>query len=117
MIVEQRTYTLRPGTAPLYFATYEKMGLDIQRSILGNLAGYYVGEIGKLNVVVHLWAYENLAEREQRREKMAADAGWQAYLAKSRELGLVIAQESCILKAAPFFDKTLRAMLAAGNKA
>ncbi len=116
MIVEQRSSTIKPGSAPLYFSNYEQLGLTIQRRMLGNLVGYYVTEIGELNVIVHQWAYENLADRDQRREKLGQEADWKAYLAKSREAGLVLKQENCILKAAPFFDPILRAMLAAAPK-
>lgn len=117
MIVEQRRYTIKIGSAPLYFSNYEQLGLAIQRKILGNLVGYYVTDIGELNVVVHQWAYENMGDRDARREKLGADPEWKAYLAKSREVGLVLKQENLVMKPAPFFENTLRAMLAAGAKA
>jgi len=96
MIVEQRSYTLKIGGAPLYFSNYEQLGLKIQRKTLGNLVGYYVTEMGELNVVVHQWAYENMGDRDERREKLGNEPEWKAYLAKSREVGLVIKQENHI---------------------
>jgi hypothetical protein len=116
MIVEQRQYTIKIGSAPLYFSNYEQLGLAVQRRILGNLAGYYVTEVGSLNLIVHQWAYESMGEREQRREKLGNDPDWKAYLAKSREAGLVHKQENLIMKPAPFFEPMLRAMLAAAQK-
>ena len=116
MIVEQRSYTIKIGTAPQFWALYEQYGLKIQRSILGNLIGHYVTDVGELNIIVHMWAYENYADREQRREKLSAEADWKTYLAKSREAGFIIKQENCILKAAPFFDPILKTMLAAAPK-
>ena len=63
MIVEQRTYTTHPGKWREYLALYEQEGLQIQRQILGRMVGYYYSDIGDLNQVVHLWAYEDLNER------------------------------------------------------
>jgi hypothetical protein len=80
MIVEERCYTLKPGTVALYYQDYDPRGLRIQRRILGNLIGYFHTEIGELNQVVHLWGYESLAERERRRALLAADTEWQDYL-------------------------------------
>jgi NIPSNAP len=54
MIVEERCYTLKPGTVPLYYRDYDPRGLKIQTRILGCLIGYFHTEIGELNQVVHL---------------------------------------------------------------
>ncbi len=116
MIVEQRVYTIKMGSAPLYFSTYEQVGLAVQRRVLGNLVGYYLSDMGELNQVIHQWAYESYADREQRRAKLYADPEWGQYLAKSRELGLVHRQQNSIMVAAPFFEPILRAMLAGGAK-
>jgi len=111
MIVEERIYRMKPGKALEYIKGYEKEGLAIQRPILGNLVGYYSTEIGPLNVLVHLWAYEDLADRAARRARLTTDASWLAYLPKVSSL--VEQQENRILIPAPFFEPMLRAMLAA----
>ena len=54
MIVEERTYTIKPGTLHLYYQDYNPRGLEIQTRFLGNLIGYFHTEIGELNKVVHL---------------------------------------------------------------
>ena len=100
MIVEQRTYTLTPGGAPKYIALYEKEGLAIQKRILGHLFGYFHTEIGTLNQVIHMWAYDSMEERTKRRKALAADEGWQAYVVKNRPL--VVTQENKILIPASF---------------
>jgi len=100
MIVEERTYTLKPGTVQLYYQDYNPRGLAIQARILGNLIGYFHTEIGELNRVVHLWGYDSLAERERRRKALFEDAEWLAYLAQSPDI--VVAMESRILVPAPF---------------
>jgi hypothetical protein len=102
MMVEQRTYTLQIGKTREYLALYEQQGLQLQRSVLGRLVGYYVTVIGPLNEVVHLWAYENFEERSTRREALMADPAWCAYV--ERVGPLLVRQEVKILQPAPFFD-------------
>ncbi len=100
MLVEQRTYTLQPATANAYLKAYEEDGLAIQKRILGRLVGYYQTEFGELNQVIHMWAYEDLNERAQRRAALFADPGWLAYLPKVR--GFILKQENKLLIPAPF---------------
>ena len=100
MIIDHRTYTLKPGSVAQYFAEYEKHALKIQLKHLGRMVGYFFTEIGPLNQIVHIWAYESLAERDQRRAAMAADPKWQAWIKRSRDY--IVAQENKILKQAPF---------------
>lgn len=100
MIVEERCYTLKPGTLRIYYDDYDPRGLDIQTRILGNLIGYFHTEIGELNQVVHLWGYDSLAERERRRALLAADQEWQDYLKQSPDI--VVKMESRILVPAAF---------------
>lgn len=101
MFVEMRTYTLHPGKIATYLNLYETQGIAIQKRILGRMVGYYSTEIGALNQIVHMWAYEELSERTEKRAKLAADPGWQAYVAQIQPL--MMSQESKILNPAPFF--------------
>ena len=72
MIVEHRTYTFRPGTVDGWLKKYEAEGLPIQKRHLGRFVGLYVSEIGRLHRIVLIWAYQSLADREQRRAAMTA---------------------------------------------
>lgn len=101
MLVEQRIYTIHPGKWRNYLSLYEAKGLTIQQRILGRMVGYYHTETGSLNKIVHMWAYEDMNERTQRRELLMADAAWKSYVAEM--LPLLQNQESCILVPAPFF--------------
>jgi hypothetical protein len=102
MIVEMRTYTLALGATGRYFKLYGEKGLAVQKRILGHLVGYYSVEVGALNQVVHLWAYDSLDERAKRRAALWADKEWLAYVAEVG--GLVVKQENQILNPAPFFE-------------
>lgn len=108
MIVEERIYTLKVGKVPEQFKIYEELGLAAQKRILGGMVGYYMVEVGGLNTVVHMWAYEDMNDREKRRAQLMQDADFKKYLAGTA--GIIERQENRILKPAPFFEKTLRAM-------
>ena len=103
MIVEERIYTLMAGKVPDYLKAYEAEGLAIQRPILGTMLGYFSTEFGTLNQIVHLWAYSDLKDREERRRRLGAHADWQAYVAKVRPW--VVNQENKLLIPAPFSPK------------
>ncbi len=100
MIVEERCYTVKPGTIHVYYKDYDPRGLNIQKRILGNLIGYFHTEIGELNQIVHLWGYDSLAERERRRAQLGADPEWLEYLKQSPDI--IVKMESRILVPAPF---------------
>ena len=104
MLVEQRTYTTLPGKWRDYLSLYEQKGLQIQLRILGRMVGYYYTDIGELNQIVHMWAYEDLADRTHRRGELGKDANWRAYVAKM--LPLLQSQTSKIMVPAPFFEPT-----------
>ena len=111
MYVEERMYTLQIGKAAEYFKNYEQFGLKVQLKHLPNLVGYYVTEVGALNMVIHLWAYDSLDQRDKSRAAMHADPEWHAYLVKNRPF--MVSQETRLMKCAPFFVERLKKMLAA----
>src|SRR4051812_48257540 len=100
MIVEERIYTLEVGKVPEYFRIYEEHGLAIQTRILPRMIGYFSTEVGELNQVVHLWAYESLDQRAAKRAELQANEGWQSYIARIRPL--ILKQENRILVPASF---------------
>src|SRR5260221_9426435 len=111
MYVEERMYTLKVGTAPEYLRHYQNEGMKVQLKHLPHMVGYYFTEVGTLNMIVHMWAYDSLDQRDKCRAAMSADADWQTYLTKIRPL--MERQETRIMKCAPFFVERLKKMLAA----
>lgn len=102
MIVDHRTYTLIPGKLPAFLKLYEEKGLPTQTKHLGAPIGWYVSmDIGELNQVVHLWQYEDLADRAARRANLAADPAWGEYLKEG--MAFMQKMENKILSPAPFF--------------
>ena len=103
MILDLRIYTVRPNKVPDFVELYRTEAWPLQQKYLGRCLGWYVPVEGQLNQIVHMWAYESQADREQRRTAMAADPGWGAYLKKAGELGLLVHMENRILRPAPFW--------------
>ena len=100
MLYEMRTYRLKNGTVPDYLNAVGQEGIQIQKKHLGNLVGYFHSEIGVINQIVHIWAYQDLNDREDRRIRLAADPDWQAFL--PRITGLIEVAENTILKPTTF---------------
>ena len=75
MICDHRTYELQPGRLREFLALYEREALPVQQKHLGNFVSFFTTEIGNVNEIVHIWVYEDLANRAKRRAAMAADPG------------------------------------------
>ena len=87
MIVEERIYVLHcHASAAEFLRVYEEEGYEVQTSILGNLLGYFTTEIGVQGQVVHLWGYESLQDRQERRSRLFAEPRWLACLAKVKPM-------------------------------
>lgn len=87
MIHELRTYTLKPGTAPMAAENSGTLGREIRGNDYGKLEGYWLTEIGPLNQVMHLWSYADLNERARLRGELAKNKRWtEEYVPKIRDL-------------------------------
>src|SRR5262249_26978704 len=95
MIYEMRTYRLKAGAVPAYLKLVEEEGIEVQKWHLGRLVGYFSSEIGQLNEIVHIWAYQDLNDRAARRPNLAADARWRDFVPKIQ--ALIDSMESKIL--------------------
>lgn len=97
MIIDHRTYTMHPLKLGKWLDLYETYALAVQLKHLGNLIGFFQIEIGTLNQVVHLWGFDDLAERSRRRAEMAKDPAWAEFLRLNEELGALMHQENKIV--------------------
>lgn len=95
MIVELRVDTLKPRTMP---AVLEQMaGALSARTAFSALCGCWQVDVGTLNQLVHIWAYESLSQREEVAAKVEDLSRWPAAAGES-----ILEQECRILAAAPF---------------
>ena len=103
MLLDVRTYTCRPGTIKKHLALYEKMGKGPQTRHLGQPFAYLVTETGNVNQYIHIWAYQDAADRERRRAAMQADPEWMVFVEESAKLGALEHQENRLMRPVDFF--------------
>ena len=99
MIYEMRTYKLHPGKVPEFEALIESEALP-HLTKFAKLVGWWSTEIGPLNEVIHLWAYEDMAQREESRKEQSEDPTLAAFRPKAQLL--VVSQENRILTPSSF---------------
>ena len=102
MIVDLRMYTCKPNRLPAFVALYKEHAWPLQSKYLKNCLGWYVTVEGALNTVVHLWGYKDQADREARRNAMAADPAWGEYLRRAAEADVLVKMENRILRPTDF---------------
>jgi hypothetical protein len=86
MIVEERDYHVTTGRLAELVKLYETEGIELQKSILGNLIAVFTTDIGALSTYTSVWGYDNYAQREERRAQLQANDDWKAFLAKIQPL-------------------------------
>jgi hypothetical protein len=103
MLFDVRTYTCKPGMLKRHLALYQQKGLGPQTRHLGQPFAYLVTETGNVNQYIHIWVFENAADRERRRATMWADPEWLAYVDESSKLGALEVQENRLMTPVEFF--------------
>ena len=99
-IYELRTYTLNVGKIADAIKLYTELGWPALKLYEDHLIGYFTGDIGALNQIVHLWKFDDDADRRQFWAKIYADDNFMAFAAKFRPL--LQTQENKLLLAAPW---------------
>ncbi len=74
MIYEVRTYDLKVGSLPEVENRFE--AALPHRLKYSPLAGFFHTDIGPLNQIIHIWAYESAEERVRVRAEAAKDPNW-----------------------------------------
>src|SRR6202022_4412323 len=98
MIIEMRTYTVQPGSVA---TVEERFGQALPvRAKLSPLAAFWHTEVGPLNRVIHVWAYDSFEERTRIRAESQKLQGWPPNI---REF--VTEQQSEVFLPAPFSPK------------
>ena len=101
MIYDFRVYTFKPGTTPEYMAAVEELSLPIRKKYGIKLAGWYYSDIGKLNQVVHIWAYRDHAHMAEAQAQVYSDPDWiEKYIPRVHPL--LVKQEAYVMLAADF---------------
>lgn len=101
MVYDFRMYTLKPGGIPEYMAAVKELALPIRQKYSVKLAGWYYSDVGELNQVVHIWAYQDYAHMAEAKAKVAQDPDWiQKYVPRVRPL--IVAQKTYLMLSPDF---------------
>jgi hypothetical protein len=101
-LFELRTYTLYVGKMSEAIQHYTELGWPaIQKGGFdAKLVGYFTTDAGTLNQLVHLWKFDDDADRRNHWTALSADEGFQAFVAHLRPL--LMKQENKLLLESPW---------------
>ncbi len=99
-IYELRTYTPYVGKLGEAIELYKTVGWPALKKFEDYLIGYFTGDVGGLNQIVHLWKFEDEAARREFWASVYADAGFQEFAGKFRPM--LLSQENKFLLGAPW---------------
>lgn len=94
-LIDHRIYTIAPRKMAEFLAVFDELAMPVLRQTLGEPIGTYTSKVGVLNQFVHLWAYDSLADYEQRSLARDQHPDFSRYLAASGHL--IVAQENRLL--------------------
>jgi len=95
MIIEMRTYQLKPRSVPEVMKRWSEMLPE--RLKLSPMGGFWHTDVGALNRIIHIWPYADLAERGRIRAEAVKLGVWPPKIAEFIE-----EMETKILLPAPF---------------
>jgi hypothetical protein len=98
MIIEMRSYRLKPGSTPEVEKRFGEALRD--RVKVSPLGAFFHTEVGPLNRIIHCWPYENLGERTRLRGEAMKLPTWPPKIQEFLE-----EMESKIIIPAPFSPK------------
>ncbi len=99
-LYELRTYTFYVGKLAEAVKLYDTEGWPALGKYEDNLVGYFTGDIGGMNQLVHLWKFEDDADRRRFWAAIFADEAFMAFARKLRPL--IQGQENKLLMASPW---------------
>jgi hypothetical protein len=99
-LYELRTYSLYVGKLAEARELYQNEGWPALSRHGDKLVGYFIGDVGALNQIVHLWKFADDADRRRFWEAVFADEAFMAFAGKLRPL--LQTQDNKLLLAAPW---------------
>ncbi len=101
-LYERRTYTLQVGKMPEAIRLYQSEGWPAleKGGFADKNCGYFISDVGTLHQLVHLWKFDDDADRRDFWKRLYADEEFLAFAAQLRPL--ILNQEVQLLLAAPW---------------
>jgi hypothetical protein len=94
-LIDHRIYTIALRKMPEFLDVFHTLAMPVLRETLGNPVGLYTSLVGPQNQFVHLWAYKDLADYQERCRRRDTHPDFPAYLAASGHL--IVAQETRLI--------------------
>ena len=104
MLIDHRTYRVRPLTLHKQLALFNEHGFPVLKKYIGEPLGIFLPIDGDTNSYIHIWVFENYEDRARRRALMEKDAAWHAFLEKSASAGYLVHQESRLMTPSQLAD-------------
>jgi hypothetical protein len=104
MLIDHRTYRVRPLTLHKQLALFNEHGYPLLRKYVGEPLGIFIPIDGDTNSYVHIWVFASFEDRARRRALLDQDPAWHAFLQKSIDAGYLIHQESRLMTASPLAE-------------
>ena len=99
-IYELRTYTLYVGKINEAKEIYQKYGWPALKKYDKYIIKYFIGDVGALNQIIHIWKFENDNHRRKIWEEIYSDEYFLKFAQKFRPL--VKDQNNKLMTAAPW---------------
>ena len=99
-LYEFRTYTLHVGKTAELEQVYAEYGWPMLARYADRLVGYFLPEIGNMNQMIHIWRFQDEAERKAHWAAMYGDPDFMAFASRLRPL--LQSQENRLMRHAPW---------------
>ena len=99
-IFELRTYTLHVGKLGQAIQIYNELGWPALKKYDENIVRYFIGDVGALNQIIHVWQFEDDNNRRELWKTIYADKDFIKFASEFRPL--VLTQENKLMMAAPW---------------
>jgi len=99
-IYELRTYEIIVGKMADVVRLYKDEGWPAIENHPKKLVGYFIGDIGALNQLVHLWKFDDDADRRAFWAALFSDPDFKAFAGKLRPL--IASQQNKLMTSAPW---------------
>ena len=99
VVVEERSFQLRPGGIPAFVEACGKTGISALSVMEDRAIGAFMSMVGPLHHVTLWWWFENVAEREARLTALSESGDWKAFTASIAPL--LSDQDSLLLMPRP----------------
>ena len=99
-IFELRTYTLHVGKLSKAIEIYKDLGWPALQKYKKNIIRYYIGDVGALNQIIHVWQFEDDNTRRDLWKTIYNDNDFIKFATEFRPL--VLTQENKLMTAAPW---------------